>query len=111
MRVPAMRVPAMRLLLPILLPVVLGGCTDPFLRTGTWHPEGISDANLHAMIVNPRDLDHGVSEPGTDGKVAAAAAARLRHGEVKPLLDTGISKVGSTGAVPAASPPSGAGGT
>jgi hypothetical protein len=100
----------MRSLLPVLLLFALGGCTDPFLRAGTWHPEGVNDANLRAMILDPRDLDRGASEPGTNGQLAAAAVTRLRRGNVKPLADSGISKIGAS-ATPEASPTSAPGGT
>jgi hypothetical protein len=95
----------------VCLALGLAGCADPFERAGTWHPEGINDANLRAMIADPHDLDEGVSEPGANGRLAAAAVARLRAGQVKPLPDSGISKVGAGGsAAPSAQANPAAGG-
>jgi len=88
----------------VLLTLGLAGCGDPFERPGTWHLEGVNDANLRAMVADPHDLEEGVSEPGSDGRLAAGAVARLRTGQVKALPDTGISKVGGGGAAATAAP-------
>jgi type IV pilus biogenesis protein CpaD/CtpE len=89
----------------VLLALGLAGCTgDPFERAGTWHPEGVNQANLRAMVTDPHDLDEGVSEPGSNGRLTAAAVARLRAGQVKALPDNGISKVGGSGGGASAAP-------
>jgi hypothetical protein len=101
-----MRRPMLLLLHTLLLAgtAVLGGCSDPFQREGTWHSTGVNDDNLRAMVADTRDLDRGVSEPGANGRLATAAVTRLRTGRVKPLPDSGISKIGGSGATPAAEP-------
>ncbi len=49
---------------PLLL-MLLGGCADnpitgdPFQQPGTWHTTGDNDANLRAMVADPRDLVAG----------------------------------------------------
>jgi hypothetical protein len=83
--------------------VALCGCSDPYLREGTWHATGVNDDNLHAMVADPSDLQRGVSRPGTDGERAAAAVMRFRAGQVKPLQGDLISNVGVGG--PSAAPP------
>jgi hypothetical protein len=78
----------------------LCGCSDPYLREGTWHATGVNNDNLRVLVANPTDLEWGVSQPGTDGQLAAAAVARFRTGQVKQLPADSISKIGSgSGAV------------
>ena len=49
----------------LLLLLPLGACAgngltdDPINRPGTWAPTGINDANLRAMVADPRDLVAG----------------------------------------------------
>jgi hypothetical protein len=66
---------------------LLSGCeaTRAFDRASAWHPLGINDANLAAMVVNPADLVHGRGTGDSDGQAAAAAVHRLRSDHVKPL--------------------------
>ena len=68
------------------------GCdaTDPFLRQGDWNPRGSNAANLAAMVEDPMDLVRGRRDDRAGGQLAAAAIARLQHGQVKslPSLDT-----------------------
>jgi type IV pilus biogenesis protein CpaD/CtpE len=87
----------------------LAGCSDPYLQAGTWHATGVNNDNLRAMVADPADLVRGVSQPGTDGQLAAAAVARLRTGQVKALQGDSIAKIGAASAAPAssASPPAG----
>jgi hypothetical protein len=96
------------LLLRLFLPagaVALCGCSDPYLREGTWHATGVNDDNLRAMIADPGDLKWGVSQPGNDGQLAAVAVMRLRTGQVRQLPDESISKIGSGGAAATQPPP------
>ncbi len=99
----------------LLLTAMLGlsACTDPFQREGTWHATGANEDNLRLMVADRRDLERGVDEPGSSGRTAVAAVTRLRLGQVKPLPDNGISKIGGGGggaaaAAPPASPAPGA---
>lgn len=75
------------------------GCdvVDPLTRPGAWHPVGANDANLRAMVADPRDLANGVGSPLADGALAAAAVARYRAGRVKPLPDSGLAAITLTG--------------
>ena len=73
----------------------LTGCdaTDPYLKQGTWRPNGANDANLRAMVVSPSDLVRGVDSSQGDGRQAAAALDRLRNDKPRSLPDSGIAKV------------------
>lgn len=84
----------------------LGGCSDPYLREGTWHATGVNDANLRAMVVEPGDLQWGASQPGSSGQLAAGAVERLRTGQVRVLSSNSISKVGSGGGAAQSAPAS-----
>jgi hypothetical protein len=75
----------------------LCGCSDPYLREGTWHATGVNNDNLRVMVADPTDLKWGASQPGTNGQLVAAAVTRLRAGQVKQLPDDSISKIGSSG--------------
>ena len=90
------------MLLVLAAPVALLGCTDPFLNRGTWHATGVNDGNLRAMVAHPNDLEWGVDDRGANGRLAASAVTRFRQGQIKPLQDNGISKIGNTGAATAA---------
>ncbi len=85
----------------------LVGCqrTDPYVRDGLWRPTNANDANLRAMIADPRDLQEGHGATSSSGDIAAAAVARLRQDATKPLADSSISSVhvSGAGAAPAAS--------
>ena len=67
------------------LPLAVGACSfgDPYYDIGTWHPRGVTDGNLAAMIYNPHDLVEGRGTTMTDGTLAAAAVDRLYQGSVK----------------------------
>jgi hypothetical protein len=86
----------------------LGGCSDPYLREGTWHAAGVNEENLHAMLAEPADMQWGVSQPGSNGQLAAGAVERLRTGQVRVLSSDSIPKVGAGAAQsPPASPGTG----
>ncbi len=76
--------------------VALAGCTDPYARPGTWHAGAVNDANLRAMVADPADLLWGASQPGTDGRLAAAAVERLRSGQVIPMPDESLTRIGTS---------------
>ena len=91
-----------------LLPL-LAGCAgnpfsgDPMQRPGTWAPSADNDANLRAMIADPRDLRAGMDAPNSLGVEAAPAVGRLLAGRPLPLLDEPTTQLGgssSGGAVP-----------
>jgi len=94
----------------LLLLLVLAGCdlTDPYTREGVWRPMGVNAANLRAMVVVPSDLAMAQRSGPADGGMATAALARLRHGEIRPLLDSGLARIvpvnGGSAAPPAAAP-------
>jgi hypothetical protein len=87
---------------PLLLmgaTLAFGGCaaTEPWEAQGGWHPRGINDGNLAAMISDPNDLVRGRSTTMTDGYLAAAAVDRLYTGKVKVAPTTSLSTVGGSG--------------
>lgn len=89
--------------------LALAGCdhTDPYLRPNVWRPNGANEANLRAMVAMPSDLAVAAPSAHGDGGRAAAALARLRNDQVKPLLNSGLAEVvpvgnGSPAAAPAA---------
>jgi hypothetical protein len=90
-----------------LLLLALAGCDriDPYMRTGVWRPNGANEANLHAMVVVPSDLVLARPAAHGDGGMAAAAVSRLRHDQVRPLLDSGVAQLTTVGGgAPAAAP-------
>jgi hypothetical protein len=109
-----MRSPSLLLSACLLAGVAaLSACSDPYLRAGTWHASGVNDANLRTMVADPSDLAWGEAQPGTDGQLAVIAVTRLRTGQVKPLPEDSIAKIGSSGSAAAAPAPAApaAGGT
>ncbi len=74
---------------------LLAGCaeTDPYQRMGLWNPLGANDANLRAMVADPRDLELGQGGARGAGDMGAAAVARLRTDTVRRLPASSISKV------------------
>ncbi len=84
----------------LLLLGALGGCAglDPLTRAGVWRPIGANEANLQAMVANPYDLTNGAASPVADGTIAADAVARYRAGKVRPLQDSGIALLTTSGA-------------
>ncbi len=95
------RVAAIVLLLPT---ASCAGLDDPSEQAGSWNPEGLNNANIAAMVANPRDLAWGVNDPVSPGQLSAVAVRRLLTDRTKPLV---IEDVGSSGAPP--SPPSNTG--
>jgi hypothetical protein len=90
------------ILLLLLLPLLAAGCEkEPFERPGTWRAGGVNDDNLRAMLADPGDLSvRPTPAPSGPGSLAAEAAARLRRGETRPLLDGGLGR--SSAATPPA---------
>jgi len=89
------------------------GCAcpnDPFQCTGTWRPENLNDANLAAMVADPRHLEQGVGDDASPGVLSAAAVHRLLTDHVKPLPSTSVGPISAT-QDPAAAPSSSGGGT
>jgi type IV pilus biogenesis protein CpaD/CtpE len=95
----------------LILLLVLAGCnqTDPYLRSGVWHPSGANEANLRAMVVVPSDLVQATPAARADGGLATAALVRLRRDQVRPLLDSGLAQITPVagGSAPAAAAASG----
>jgi type IV pilus biogenesis protein CpaD/CtpE len=86
---------------PVLLTsaiLALGGCaaTEPWEAQGGWHPRGVNDGNLAAMIADPNDLVRGRGTSMSDGTLAAAAVDRLYTGKAKVPPTSSISTVGTT---------------
>lgn len=74
---------------PLLL--LLAACgpltQDPFDRPGTWRATGANEANLRAMVAEPRDLQQGRAAPTTRGQAATPGVDRLLAGQVPRLPD------------------------
>jgi hypothetical protein len=119
MRAPTIRAPRVRTIsvraAGLFLLLGLAACqqTDPYQREGVWRPNGANDANLRAMVAVPADLAAATPAGPADGSLAAAALARLRHDQVKPLQDSGLAQItvggSSAAAAPAAAAPAGTG--
>jgi hypothetical protein len=94
-------------LLPLL---ALTACDqiDPYSRDGVWRPNGANDTDLRAMVSVPSDLARAAPASPSDGAMAAAAAARLRHDRTRPLLDSGVAQIVPVNGAPAAAPPAAA---
>jgi hypothetical protein len=69
------------------------GLNDPFQRQGTWRPENLNDANITAMVANPRHLEQGIGDDASPGALSAAAVHRLLTDHVKPLASTGVGPI------------------
>jgi hypothetical protein len=98
-----------RRFVPLLLLLALAGCdrTGPYRRDGVWRPDHANESNLRAMVEAPADLAAATPAMRADGGMAAAAIARLRHDQTRPLLDSGLARIvpvngGASGAPPAA---------
>lgn len=85
------------------------GLNDPFQREGTWRAENLNDANLVAMVANPRHLQQGASDSASPGILSSAAVNRLLTDHVKPLPSLDLGPISPTtqptGSAPAASAP------
>jgi hypothetical protein len=73
----------------LIVAFLISGCTydmsDPYLRPGTWNPTSDNDANLRAMVANPRDLSEGTGQGASAGAEAAPPVARVLAGKRYPL--------------------------
>ncbi len=87
------------LLGPTLLALLSGlaGCgnLDPYQKPYAWHPTGANQANIAAMVANPRDLQRGRGATLTDAAPAVLAIERVRADQPKALTDGGSG--GATG--------------
>jgi hypothetical protein len=81
----------------LAVPLLLAACGDPYQRAYTWHPTGVNEANLAAMVRDKRDLVAGHEQAGSDGHLAAAAAERLHDDKTKPLHLESTSSLGGGG--------------
>jgi hypothetical protein len=93
-----------------LAALLASGCSsyypDPYQKPGTWNPTGDNDANLRAMIVNPRDLVEGEGQDTTTGATAAPPVTRLLAGKRTPLPLLNTAGVDQAQQAPAAAPTS-----
>ncbi len=96
--------PALLLLLP--LAACGSDLGEPYTRPYTWEPAHVNEANLQAMVADPRDLVLGRDAASVPSQGAALAVARLRADRVKPLPDSGLAKLVITG-TPQAAPAGG----
>ena len=80
------------------------GLNDPFKRAGTWQPENLNNANIAAMVANPKHLEYGVGDDSSPGEISAAAVHRLLTDKVKPLTTD------SAGPIQSVTPAAGTGG-
>ena len=69
----------------LALPLLLAACGDPYQRPGTWHAEGVNDANLRAQASDKSDFIRGHGDPGSNGTLDAAAVDRLQQDKAKHL--------------------------
>jgi hypothetical protein len=74
-----------RALLWTIVPVLLGGCYEPFDMPGTWHATGVAQANTDAQTINKADAVAGRGQPGSDATLDAAAVNRLYDDKLKAL--------------------------
>lgn len=93
--------------------LALAACNqDPFERPGTWSvPQsvgGANDANLRAMVTDPRDLVAGTGEENSVGSAAVAPVRRLLTGRRPPLPQSNVSTLRLGGGSAAAPLPGGA---
>jgi hypothetical protein len=72
------------------------GLNNPYQREGTWRPEQVNDANIAAMVANPRHLEQGVGDDASPGVLSAAAVRRLLTDRVKPLPSMSIGPISAT---------------
>jgi hypothetical protein len=86
------------------------GCAcwnDPFACPGTWRPEQVNEANISAMVADPRQLEQGVGTDASLGALSAAAVHRLLTDHVKPLPNMDVGPIAGTGDQSAAPAPAG----
>lgn len=96
-----------------LILLLLGGCaTDPMDRPGTWNASRMqaNDANLRAMVADPRDLIQGRDAgPGSLAAEAGSPVRRLLSGRRYPLPQTNTSQIPIASSQPEQSQPQGGG--
>lgn len=91
--------------------LVLAGCgPDDFSRPGTWQATGINDANLRAMLADPRHAVGGVGAATDRGEPGVAAIERLNQDRRRPLPDSRAAMIGSAPAASAPAPAMGGSG-
>ena len=76
------------------------GCAcmnDPFACPGTWRPDHVNEANISAMVADPRQLEQGVGTDASPGVLSAAAVHRLLTDHVKPLPNMDVGPLAGTG--------------
>jgi hypothetical protein len=96
------RVRLSALLAGVSLSAAACSLTDPTVREGYWHPRGVNEGNLAAMVVDPHDLVQGRSSNFSDGTLAANAVDRLYRDKVRALPDTTLGVGGTSAAATAA---------
>jgi hypothetical protein len=73
----------------LLMPLALAACDqnggDPFSRPGMWRATNDNDANLQAMVADPKDLVEGRGTNNALGTEAALPARRVLTGARPPL--------------------------
>lgn len=71
--------------------LALAGCDsrDPYLRTDVWKPTGANDANIAAMVANPRDLIRGANDSRENAGEPVLAVQRIWTDQPKPLAGGG----------------------
>lgn len=113
-----MRPSVNKLCVALLLLVSLGACTPdyPMDKPGTWSLPtatlGSNDANLRAMLVNPRDIAAGTGEANSKASEAAPPVDRLLTGRRAPLpaSNAAVFQMKSQPSAPGGGTPGGAGG-
>lgn len=82
---------------------VLNGCawSDPYQRSGMWHPTNVNAGNLAAMVADPWDLTRGRGDPSPGVRTSTDAVDRMwRRVPTVPSSTTasasGIQAVGAT---------------
>lgn len=85
----------------LLATLLLAGCGpgnpvtgDVIDRPGTWQPTGENDANLRAMIADPRDLIAGAGSADSRATAAAPPVERLVAGKRAPLSTQTAADIG-----------------
>ncbi len=96
------------LALSLFLPLAACSPDYPMDKRGTWNvPPGdlnANDANLRAMVVDPRDLTAGASAEGSEGYAAARPVGKLLSGQRPALPSTSGTPLEATGGQVSATP-------
>ncbi len=97
----------------LLFAVQLSGCAsveslgDPYQRAGTWSSIGANDANLRAMVADPKDLALGRGDERTLAVEAVPPVGRLLTGHRLPLSTESASGIGAETQTQASTAPGG----